>query len=116
MSNLSWKELEKMLLDIEITLNNRPLKYLEDDTQFRVLTPNTLGFGEETLYLAGDINMIERDLGKRAKYAKKCKTSAWDRWKGEYLKSILERHNMGFRKESRPALAIRDVVIIKGKE
>ena len=110
MSNLSSKELEKMLLDIEITLNNRPLKYLEDDTQFRVLTPNTLGFGEETFNLAGDINM------KRAKYVKKCKTSAWDRWKGEYLKSILERHNMGFRKESRPALAIRDVVIIKGKE
>ena len=105
-----------MLLDIEITLNNRPLKYLEDDTQFRVLTPNTLGFGEEIFNLAGDINMIERDLRKRAKYVKKCKTSAWDRWKGEYLKSILERHNMGFRTESRPAFAIRDVVIIKGKE
>ena len=105
-----------MLLDIEITLNNRPLKYLEDDMQFPDLTPNTLGFGEETSNLAEDINMIERDLGKRAKYVKKCKTSAWNRWKGEYLKSILKTRNMGFRKESRPALAIREVVIIKGKE
>ena len=108
--------IRKMLLDIEITLNNRPLKYLEDDIQFPVLSPNTLGFAEETFNLAEDINMIEWDLRKRAKYVKKCKTSAWNRWKGEYLKSILERHNMGFRKESRPALAIRDVVIIKGKE
>jgi hypothetical protein len=37
---LRWKELEKVLLDVEVALNNRPLSYVEDDVQFSVLTPN----------------------------------------------------------------------------
>ena len=36
---LAWKELEEVLLDVEITLNNRPLGYVEDDIQLSVLTP-----------------------------------------------------------------------------
>ena len=115
-ANLSWQELKEVLLDIEITLNNRPLNYLEDDIQFPVLTPNTFAFGEETFNLEEDINMLEGDVRKRAKYVKKCKDNAWNRWKGEYLKSLRERHNMRCKKENRPALAIEDVVIIKSEE
>ena len=75
-ANLSWQELEEVLLGIEITLNNRPFNYLEDDIQFPVLTQNTLAFGEETFNLKEDINIIEGDLRKRAKYVKKCKDNA----------------------------------------
>ena len=99
------------MLDIEITLNNRPLNYLEDDIQFPFLTPYTLAFGDEKFNLEE-----EGDLQKRAKYVKKCKNSAWNRWKEEYLKSLREKHNMRFRKENRPTLAIGDVVMIKGEE
>ena len=105
-----------MLLDIEKTLNSRPLNYLEDDIQFLVLTPNTLAFREEIFNLEEDINMIEGHLRKRAKYAKKWKDNAWNRLKEEYLKSLRERHNIRCRKENRPALAIGDAVIIKGEE
>ena len=28
---LSWMELQKVLLDVEVALNNRPLDYVEDD-------------------------------------------------------------------------------------
>ena len=28
---LRWYELEEVILDVEITLNNRPLGYVEDD-------------------------------------------------------------------------------------
>ena len=28
---LSWQELEEVLLNVEITLNERPLSYVEDD-------------------------------------------------------------------------------------
>ena len=31
---LEWKELEEVLADIEATLNNRPLTYIEEDIQF----------------------------------------------------------------------------------
>ena len=33
-ANFTWSELEEVILDVEITLNNRPLTYLEDDVQF----------------------------------------------------------------------------------
>ena len=37
-ATLSWRELEEVLLDIENTLNNRPLTYVEDDVEYPVLT------------------------------------------------------------------------------
>ena len=43
--NLLWKELQEVILDVEITLNNRPLGYVEDDFEQPVLTPNALLFG-----------------------------------------------------------------------
>ena len=38
-SCLSWDELQDVLLDIEVTLNNRPLGYQEDDIELPALTP-----------------------------------------------------------------------------
>ena len=60
--------------------------------------------------------MLEGDLRKRTKCVKKCKDNTWNRWKGEYLKSLREKHNVRCRKETQPALAIGGVVFIKGKE
>ena len=47
---LSWSELEDVILDVEVTLNNRPLSYVEDDVQLPVLTPNSLQFCRLQLY------------------------------------------------------------------
>ena len=41
-ANLSWSELEEVILDVEITLNNHPLTYPEDDLQLPTLTPHAL--------------------------------------------------------------------------
>ena len=46
---LSWKELEEVILDVEVSFNNRPLSYVEDDVQLPVLTPNTLLFGRSNV-------------------------------------------------------------------
>ena len=46
-SILKWNKLEDILLDIENTLNNRPLLYLEDNIQFSVVTHNSPMYGEE---------------------------------------------------------------------
>ena len=40
-ASLSQKEFEEIVLDIEVTLNSRPLLYVEEDIQMSVLTPNT---------------------------------------------------------------------------
>ena len=42
---LTWEELEEVILDVEITLNNCPLEYIEDDDQLPLLTPNAMQFG-----------------------------------------------------------------------
>ena len=46
---LRWKELQEVLLDIEITLNNRPLSYVEDDVQMLLLTPNAMLFSNSNM-------------------------------------------------------------------
>ena len=44
-TNLAWSELEEVLLDVEVTLNNRPLTYL-DDVQLPTLAPLAMMFGQ----------------------------------------------------------------------
>ena len=44
--NLSWKELQDVILDVKVALSNRPLDYIENDVQLPVLTPNALLFGQ----------------------------------------------------------------------
>ena len=38
----NWTELEEVAIDIEITMNNRPLSYVEDDVELPILTPNSI--------------------------------------------------------------------------
>ena len=70
--NLRWKELEEVLLDVETTINNRPLSYVEDDVQMPVLTPNSMQFGQPNFIPEEEEAEIENvDLRKRAKIPKK---------------------------------------------
>ena len=41
-SQMTYYELEEILLDVEINLNNRPLTYVVDDIQLNVLTTNSM--------------------------------------------------------------------------
>ena len=74
-ANLKWNKLEEILLDIEITLNNRSLCCLEDDIQFPIVTSNTLVYGENMYNLGDYIESVKGDLWKRAKFIRKCKTT-----------------------------------------
>lgn len=115
-ANLGWKELEEILLDIEITLNNRPLTYVEDDIQMPILTPNTLMMVRPNLMPeTTDLEEVESDLRRRMKYLQRCKDAWWKRWSSEYLKALRERHNMN-NKTKEMNVKPGDVVIIKGDE
>ena len=46
---LTWRELQDVLLDVEVALNNQPLSYVEEDVQLPVLTPNMLQFSRPNL-------------------------------------------------------------------
>ena len=48
-SMLTWGELQDVLLDVEVTMNNRPLSYVEGDIQLPILTLNLLQSGHPNL-------------------------------------------------------------------
>ena len=78
---LSWKELQEVLLDVEITLNNRPLSYHEDDPPLPVLTPSSMLFVNSNVLPELQPHRVERaNLRKRAKHLLKCKEAVWRRW------------------------------------
>ena len=115
-ANLTWFELEEVLLDLEITLNNRPLSYVEDDIEFPVITPNSLMFGipparslEESPSSIDDL-----ELRKRVRHVQKCKQMLWNRWSNEYVRGLRERHRM--MNKSKISLREGEVVLIKGDE
>ena len=113
---LRWKELEEVLLDVEVTLNNRPLSYVEDDLQLPVLTPNSLLFANSNILPELEPHHIEEhDLRRRAKHLLKCKEAVWKRWHNEYLRSLRERHRT---KKTKGGLTptVGDVVIIGDNE
>ena len=114
--NLWWEELESVILDIETTINARPLSYVEDDVQMPLLTPATMLFGQPNLVPEEDPEQIEQsDLRKRARYPQRCKDVLWSRWSSEYLKALRERHNLNH-KTREMKLTVGEVVLIKGEE
>ena len=77
-NNLNWYKLEEVLMDIEITMNNRPLFYVEDDIQMAISIPNKMIHGIAISELEEDVSSTEdKDLRKRARYIQKCKNLAW---------------------------------------
>ena len=93
-ANLTEKEFEEIVLDIEVTLNNRPLMHVEEDIQMPLLTPNTLQYGQPLLVPEEDLDKDVPKMRRQQRYINKCKDAAWTRWKKEYLKALREIHNM----------------------
>ena len=102
--NLRWHELDEVILDVEITLNNRPLGYVGDDVQMPFQTPSAMLYGQPNQLPEEELGAIEEvKLRKRAKYLKRCKYVLWSRWTTEYFKPLREATvNPG------------DIVLIKG--
>ena len=97
--NLNLHELKDVILDVETTLNNRLLCYVEEDIELPELTPNLMMLGHQNA------------LRKRAKYLEKCKQNLWSRWSNEYVRALREKHNLKHsRKESN--ICKGEVVII----
>ena len=115
-ATLTWVELEKVLLDIEIILNNRPLTYIEEEIDYPVLTPNSLIFGCDVNFPNAEPLENEREtLKTRHKYIKRCKEALWKIWKHEYLGVFGEKHNLK-QKNKTFKINVGDVVLTKGKE
>ena len=114
---LCWKELQKVLMSVEITLNDHPLVYLED-VQCPVITLNSLLFLRPNHLLEPLVHLIEDlDLRKRYKYLLHCKEAMWNRWMKEYLRALRERHVLINKKKGGSGTPqVGDIVIVKSEQ
>ena len=65
-SKLELHELAEVLTDIETTLNNRPLTYMEENIEFPVLRPNSLVLGQQLIIPNEDPeNIQDKNLQKK---------------------------------------------------
>ena len=67
---LRFEELEEVLLDVESSLNNRPLCYMGEELEASVITPNLLLRGQPALFLEenGDYMSDGEEMSRRMKY------------------------------------------------
>ena len=114
-AQLTWAELEEVLLDIEKILNNRPLTYIEKEIDYPILTPNSLILGRDVNFHAAPHESESETIKKRHKYIKRCKEALWKRWKHEYLVAFREKYNL--KSEDKPfKINVGDIVLIKRQE
>ena len=119
-------ELNTILVEIEATLNSRPLTYpyvdINDASSF---TPSHFLCGHRLLTLPdtrisvkeSDPDYIPTDLStkeltKRAKYREIAIQAFWTRWQKEYLTSLREYNSYQKKASIQTAVAIGDVLLI----
>lgn len=70
-------------MDMETSPNNRPLNYVKDDIKITILKPNLILYGESSkdLIEEEDIAPEDKELGRQAKYRKKCKDAIREKWR-----------------------------------
>ena len=112
---LQWKELPEVLLDVEITLNNRPLSYVDDDVQMPLLTPNAMLFWTAICFQNCSHTTLRPLTCVSEQTLVKCKEAIWSRWNKEYLRSLGERHRAK-REAGGDTPAVGDVVIVKTED
>ena len=116
-TSLTFEELETILIEIEATLNSRPLTYIYDEQEgvSYPLTPSCLINGRRIPTTPNDvqfeISCTNKSLTKRARYQNRVLKSFTDQWKKEYLLSL--RESSRSESNQRESLSVGDVVILK---
>ena len=113
-SSLTWYELEEIVMEVEITLNNKPLSYIEDDIQMPILTPNTMIYGTAISEVEEDVR--RKGFEKKSKaYSEKQKSNKvkMNNRGLESLKELHEHHNLQSTAK-RNHLTKGDVMLIHG--
>ena len=90
---LTFQELEEVILDVECTMNNRPLCYQGEEFEEQVITPNVLLRGKPAIVLEEDLEKVPSgsQLTRRMILLKRSKEQLRKRWMREYLHALEER-------------------------
>ena len=123
-ARLTYEEVETLLLEIEMTINSRPLTYLCDDP-VEALTPSHLVIGRRLLskfdhlqnYEYDEFNETSDNMNKKLRYLKTLLDRYGRKFQSEYLNELREKHLYNQRKcDVANKLNVGDVVLIKDDE
>jgi hypothetical protein len=114
---LTFEELRTVLVEIEGTLNNRPLTFVYDDERGMSypLTPSSLLYGRSIATTGNDghyeIVSTNQSLTRREKHHRMLLKHFTTQWRSEYLTSLLEsaRATSG----AKNVVAVGDIVLLK---
>ena len=117
------EELHTVLLELEATVNDRPLGYTSGDLEEPIpITPSQLMYGRQlrpfprheiTLEELNDPTLLENaQMSKRVKYISKLSNDLWKRWTSEYLMSLRETNKKMIARSGSTWPRVGDVVLI----
>lgn len=103
-------------MEVESTLNDRPLTYVYDELGEEELTPAHLMYGRRLNSLPDEVvepdDVGNPDYNSRFKYLSAKLTHFWKRWSREYLVSLREFHRTNPVNEDRETVQVGDVVTV----
>lgn len=109
---LTFEELSTVVIQIEASLNSRPITPLSDDpTDLNALTPGHFLIGRELLATPVE-DLTDRNINhlNRWNLLSKIHQDVWKRWKNEYLHNLQDRKKW---KQAKKESKIGDMVLLK---
>ena len=104
-ARLTFDELFTVLIEVEGTLNSRPLTYEYDDAGEEVLTPSNLIFGRRIKTVPDEIVEDEEEgestYTRRFRYLSVRLAHFWNRLRSEHLTDLREFHRTKVSKDPR---------------
>ncbi len=101
-ARLNQDEMNTVLVEVENTINSRPLTYHDEELDLQVLTPSHLLMGRRLAALSdnveSDLDIDEESnisiISKRFLNLAKKLSHFWNRWRNEYLAGLREAHTL----------------------
>ena len=116
-ARLSYDELATVLVEVEATINCRPLTYEYNEVGEEVLTPSHLIYGRRINSMPDEIvepddARNEASCSARFKYLSSRLAHFWERWRKEYLANLREFHTAKRTRQNNDVIQIGDVVTV----
>ena len=105
-THLSFAQFEAVVTDIERHLNNRPLTYVESDS-------DSIMWGQQS-HLLEDSEEEKEELAKFHRRLVKARQHAWTRLRKEYIHGLMESHRIN--RNTTPSPEVGEIVHIVGEE
>ena len=116
-AQLTFDELLTVIVEVEGTLNSRPLTYEYDEVEHEALTPSHLAFGRRIKSMPDEIaeepEKNESNCSERFRYLTVKLAHFWNRWRREYLVNLREFHHPKVGREVRQIQAGNVVTVFE---